>query len=304
MGDGIMALFGAPLAHEDHAVRACYAALRMQESVNRYADGVRRTEGVPIQIRVGLNSGEVVVGAIGNDLKMDYTAIGQTVHLASRMEQMATPGSIMMTRRCSSIGRRLRAGEVARSGQREGMNEPVEVYEVTGAGAARSRLQAAAARGLTRFVGRDAETRATSRRHWNKREPGTVRWSPSSESLASASRGCSTSSRIRIAPRAGLIVESGSVSYGKATALPAGHRPAQGIFQDQDRDNQREIREKVTGKLLTLDKSLEPALPALLSLLDVPVEDAAWQASIRPQRRQRTLDAVKRFFFARARCSR
>jgi class 3 adenylate cyclase len=97
MGDGIMALFGAPLSHEDHAVRACYAALRMQESVNRYADGVRRTEGVPIQIRVGLNSGEVVVGAIGNDLKMDYTAIGQTVHLAARMEQMATAGSILMT---------------------------------------------------------------------------------------------------------------------------------------------------------------------------------------------------------------
>ncbi len=97
MGDGIMALFGAPLSHEDHAVRACYAALRMQESVNRYADGVQRAEGVPIQIRVGLNSGEVVVGAIGNDLKMDYTAVGQTVHLASRMEQMAKPGSIMMT---------------------------------------------------------------------------------------------------------------------------------------------------------------------------------------------------------------
>src|SRR5690349_10572980 len=96
MGDGIMALFGAPLAHEDHAVRACYAALRMQESVNRYADGVRRTEGVPIQIRVGLNSGDVVVGSIGNDLKMDYTAVGQTVHLASRMEQMATPGSIVI----------------------------------------------------------------------------------------------------------------------------------------------------------------------------------------------------------------
>ena len=96
MGDGIMALFGAPLAHEDHALRACYAALRMQESVNRYADGVRRTEGVPIQIRVGLNSGEVVVGSIGNDLKMDYTAIGQTTHLAARMEQMAMPGSILI----------------------------------------------------------------------------------------------------------------------------------------------------------------------------------------------------------------
>ena len=90
MGDGIMALFGAPLAHEDHAVRACYAALRMQESVKRYAEGVRRTEGIPIQIRVGLNSGEVVVRSIGSDLKMDYTAVGQTTHLGARMEQMAT----------------------------------------------------------------------------------------------------------------------------------------------------------------------------------------------------------------------
>ena len=96
MGDGIMALFGAPLAHEDHAVRACYAALRMQESVRQYADGVRRDEGVSIQIRVGVNSGEVVVRSIGSDLRMDYTAVGQTTHLAARMEQLAAPGSIAM----------------------------------------------------------------------------------------------------------------------------------------------------------------------------------------------------------------
>src|SRR5260370_13639771 len=96
MGDGIMALFGAPLAHEDHAVRACYAALRMLESVKRYADGIRRTEGIPIQIRVRLNSGDVVVPSIGSDLHMDYTAVGQTTHLAARMEQMATPGAILI----------------------------------------------------------------------------------------------------------------------------------------------------------------------------------------------------------------
>ena len=96
MGDGIMALFGAPLAHEDHAVRACYAALAMQESVQQYAAEVQRTQGVPIQIRVGLNSGEVVVRAIGSDLHMDYTAVGQTTHLAARMEQMAMPGSILL----------------------------------------------------------------------------------------------------------------------------------------------------------------------------------------------------------------
>jgi class 3 adenylate cyclase len=97
MGDGIMALFGAPLAHEDHAVRACYAALGMQAAVHQYATEVQRTHGVPLQMRVGLHAGEVVVRAIGNDLHMDYSAIGQTTHLAARMEQMAMPGTILLT---------------------------------------------------------------------------------------------------------------------------------------------------------------------------------------------------------------
>src|SRR5215470_10082347 len=97
MGDGIMALFGAPIAHEDHAARACYAALRMQESVKRYAEEARHSHGVNIQIRVGLNSGEVVVRAIGSDLRMDYTAVGQSTHLAARMEQLAAPGTIVVT---------------------------------------------------------------------------------------------------------------------------------------------------------------------------------------------------------------
>src|SRR3970040_1596430 len=97
MGDGIMALFGAPLAHEDHAVRACYAALRMQERVSRYGAELQRSHGAPIQIRIGINSGEVVVRSIGSDLRMDYTALGQTTHLAARMEQMAKPGSALLT---------------------------------------------------------------------------------------------------------------------------------------------------------------------------------------------------------------
>ena len=97
LGDGIMALFGAPVAHEDHAVRACYAGLAMQAALRRYAEEVRRSHGLEVQMRVGLNSGEVVVRAIGNDLHMDYSAVGQTTHLAARMEQLATPGSIRLT---------------------------------------------------------------------------------------------------------------------------------------------------------------------------------------------------------------
>jgi class 3 adenylate cyclase len=104
MGDGIMALFGAPVSHEDHAVRGCYAALRMQESVGEYAQRVLRSDGIPIQIRIGLNSGEVVVRSIGSDLRMDYTAIGQTPHLAARAEQLAVPGTITRSNKCTPIG--------------------------------------------------------------------------------------------------------------------------------------------------------------------------------------------------------
>src|SRR5262247_3226820 len=157
MGDGIMALFGAPLAREDHAVRACYAALRMQESVRRYAEEVRRTAGIPPAIRVGLNSGEVVARSVGSDLRMDYTAVGQTTHLAARMEQAALPGTIVI----AADTLRLAEGyiHVTPLGPMsvKGLAAPVDVYEVTGAGPVRTRLQAAAQRGLTRFVGRDAE---------------------------------------------------------------------------------------------------------------------------------------------------
>src|SRR5262249_42158814 len=138
-------------------VRACYAALEMQAAIRRYAEDVRRTEGIPIQIRVGLNSGEVVVRAIGSDLHMDYTAVGQTTHLAARMEQMALPGSILMTARTFSLAEGFI--EIVSLGPMavRGLAVPIEVYELTGISAIRSRLQLTAIRGLTRFVGRDAE---------------------------------------------------------------------------------------------------------------------------------------------------
>jgi class 3 adenylate cyclase len=160
LGDGIMALFGAPIAHEDHAARACYAALAMQEALRRYADEVRRTHGLPVQMRVGLNAGEVVVRTIGNDLHMDYSAVGLTTVLAARMEQLATPGSILLT----AATLRLVEGmiQVTPLGPVpvKGVDEPVEVFELVGASAIRRRLQAAVARGLLRFVGRQTELAA------------------------------------------------------------------------------------------------------------------------------------------------
>jgi class 3 adenylate cyclase len=163
MGDGIMALFGAPIAHEDHAVRACYAALRMQESVNRYAEEARRVHGVTVQIRVGLNSGEVVVRAIGNDLHMDYTAVGETTHLAARMEQAARPGTVLIAPATLHLVEGFVAVKSLGPVPVKGRSEPLDVYELSGLGPARTRLQAAARRGFTRFVGRDAEIDVLSR---------------------------------------------------------------------------------------------------------------------------------------------
>jgi class 3 adenylate cyclase len=157
MGDGIMALFGAPIAHEDHAVRACYAALAMQEAIRRYSDEVRRGHGLEVQIRVGLNSGEVVVRAIGNDLHMDYSAIGQTTHLAARMEQLAPPGTIRLTAETLRLAEGLIQVSPLGPVPVKGLPDPVEVCELMGAGPARTRLQAFASRGLTPFVGRQAE---------------------------------------------------------------------------------------------------------------------------------------------------
>src|SRR5213594_3173161 len=157
MGDGIMALFGAPLAHEDHAVRACYAALAMQESMQRYSEAVRRTHGLTMQIRVGLDSGEVVVRSIHNDLHMDYSAVGQTTHLAARMEQLAAPGSVLLTAATLRLVEGLVRVQALGPVPVKGLAEPVEVFELVGASGVGRRLQAAVARGLTRFVGREPE---------------------------------------------------------------------------------------------------------------------------------------------------
>ena len=291
-GDGIMALFGAPLAHEDHAVRACYAALAMQETIQRNAGEMRRRYGVELQIRVGLNSGEVVVRAIGNDLTMDYDAIGQTAHLAGRMEQLAIPGTV----RLMSDTLRLVEGfvEVRSLGPVpvKGLKSPVEVFELTGATSTRTRFQAAVARGLTRFVGRDTELEALNRARSRADEgqgqivvvvgePGVGKSRLFYEFINSHRT------------EGWLTLESGSVSYGKATAYLPVIDLFKFYFGIETHDDVRRIREKVTGKLLTLDESLKPTLVPLLALLDVPVEDVTWGALDPPQRRRRTLEATR-----------
>ncbi|MGH8056622.1 MAG: adenylate/guanylate cyclase domain-containing protein, partial [Candidatus Entotheonellia bacterium] len=293
MGDGIMAIFGAPLAHEDHAVRACYAALAMQSAIRRHGDDVRRSHGVTVQIRIGLNSGDVLVGTIGTDLRMDYAAVGQTTHLAARMEQLAAPGSVLLT----ADTLRLAEGfvQVTPLGPVpvKGMPEPIEAFELLGAVPVRTRLQAVAARGLTRFIGRQAELQVLGQ---------ALKRAAAGHGQLVALVGEPGVGKSRLfwefthshRTRGWLILQSGSVSYGKATTYLPIIDLLKMYFQIEQHDDGRRIREKVTGKLLTLDKALEPILPALFALLDASAEDPKWQALDSLQRRQRTLDAVKR----------
>jgi class 3 adenylate cyclase/tetratricopeptide (TPR) repeat protein len=299
MGDGIMALFGAPLAHEDHAVRACYAALRMQESVKRYATEVRRSHAAVIKIRVGLNSGEVVVRAIGSDLHMDYTAVGQTTHLGARMEQIADPGAIVITPATLALAEGFVEVKSLGPVPVKGLADAVEVYEVTEAGPARTRLQAVARRGLTQFVGRDAELEQLRRAQQLAEDGHGQVVAVVGEAGVGKSRLLYEFAHSHRLQR-WLALESASVSHGKATSFLPVIDLLKGYFKIQHRDSAREIREKVTGKLAILGEALKPTLPALLALLDLPVDDPAGQSLEPADRRQRTFDAVKRLLLREA----
>jgi predicted ATPase/class 3 adenylate cyclase len=293
LGDGIMALFGAPIAHEDHALRACYAALAMQEAIQRYSAQVRRAHGIEVQIRVGLNAGEVVVRAIGNDLHMDYSAIGQTTHLAARMEQLATPGSIRLTAATLRLVEGLVQVTALGPIPVRGLAEPVEMFELVGASSIRRRLQAAVARGLTRFVGRETEIE-TLRRTLERADAGH------GQVVAVVGEAGVGKSRLAYEfvhshhTQGWLVLESASVSYGKATPYFPVIDLLKRYAHVENEDEPRAIRAKVTGQVLTLDETLQETLPALLALLDVLPEDSPFQQLEPPQRRQRMLEALKR----------
>ena len=293
MGDGIMALFGAPLAHEDHAARACYAALAMQAAIRHYSAEVRRSHGIAVQIRIGLHSGEVVVRAIGNDLHMDYSAIGQTTHLAARMEQLASPGSTLLTAETLRLVEGLVQVTPLGPVPVKGLDTPVEVFELTGASALRGRFQARVAGGLTRFVGRDPELAALRQ---------TLDRAGAGQGQVVALIGEAGVGKSRLVyefvhshhTQGWRVLESVSVSYGKATPYFPVIDLLRRYCHVADGDEARTVRAKVTGQVLTLDETLQEAIPALLALLDALPEDSPFLTLDPPQRRQRTLEALKR----------
>ncbi|MGE0823220.1 MAG: adenylate/guanylate cyclase domain-containing protein [Candidatus Binatia bacterium] len=295
LGDGIFALFGAPIAHEDHPQRALYAALLMQEESRKRAEQLRREKGVNLQIRVGINTGEVVLRSIRkDDLQTDYVPVGQSTNLASRMESLATPGTILVSEQTYRLTEGYFEFKPLGKAQVKGFAEPLNIYEVVGVGPLRTKLQLSVRRGLARFVGRQHEM-ALLQQAWESAktghgqiaavmgEPGVGKSRLFYEFKLLSQRGC-------------LVLETFSVSHGKAYPYLPLIDLLKNYFQLTNQDNERRRREKITGKVLTLDRSLEDTLPYLFFLLGIAKPTSPLQQMDGQIRRKRILEAIKRLF--------
>jgi len=292
-GDGIFALFGAPVAHEDHPQRALYAALRMQAEMGHYASRLRQAGKLPIEARVGLNTGEVVVRSIATgDSHAEYTPIGHSASLAARMQALAPTGSIVVTDTTRKLGEGYFTFKSLGPMVVKGVSEPVEVFEVTGLGLLRTRFQRAAVRGLTKFVGRHREMDALKHAAEQAQaghgqivaimaDPGTGKSRLFHEFKATAQSGW-------------MILEAYSVSHGKASAYLPVLELLSAYFKISRDDDDRKRRERILGKVLGLDRNLEDALPYLYLLHGI-ADSGDSLAQMDPHiKRRRILEAIKR----------
>lgn len=292
-GDGIFALFGAPIAHEDHPQRALYAALRMQEEMKRYAERVRAEKGLGLLARVGVNTGEVVVRTLQTDAThTEYTPIGHATSLAARLQTLAAPGSIAISEAVRKFVEGYFTLKSLGPARVKGVSEPVNIYEVTGLGPLRTRLQRACGRGLTKFIGRQRELEGLQQAAEQAKagqgqlaavvgEAGVGKSRLFYEFKAIAQAGC-------------LVLETFSVSHGKASAYLPVIELLHGYFDIHPEDDARKRREKVGGKVLMLDRSLEDTLPYLFALLGLVEGDDPLAQLEAPLQRRRTLEAIKR----------
>jgi len=297
LGDGLMALFGAPVALEDHAVRAVQAALAIQETINGYSEQLKRERGLEVRLRQGLHTGLVVVGRIGDDLRMDYTAVGDTTNLAARMQSSAEPGTILITEATHRLAEGYIRSEAMGPVQVKGRSEPVPVYRVTGRRRGRTRLEVSAERGLTSLVGRQREldllqSRIERARAGRGQVVGIV-----GEPGVGKSR-LVYEFRKSLAGEPLTWLEGHCVAYGQATPYLPIVDLLRANFQIEEEDNPLQIREKLRESLRRLDPALEGILPFLGELLDLPGEDDALKRLDPKDKRQRTFEAIRALMVA------
>jgi transcriptional regulator with AAA-type ATPase domain/class 3 adenylate cyclase/tetratricopeptide (TPR) repeat protein len=291
-GDGLMALFGAPIAMEDHALRAVRAALSIQDTASGYAEQIGRQHAVEVRLHAGLNSGPVIVGKIGDDLRMDYTAVGDTTLLATRMEQLAGPGVILVAEATQRLIEGYVRSESMGTISVEGRPEPVSVFRVTGSLRRRSRLEVGAAIGLTEYVGRDRERailegRLASAMEGRGQVVGIV-----GEAGIGKSR-LVYEFRKSIGPRRVTWLEGHCTPDGQTTPYAPILQILNANFEIEDGDNPAQIDEKLRRGLRQIDSALERLLPSLREPYGLPGEDDALKHLTAKDRRQKTFDAIQ-----------
>jgi class 3 adenylate cyclase/tetratricopeptide (TPR) repeat protein len=294
-GDGVMALFGAPLAHEDHAQRACYAALAIQKDLAEYSEKIQKDYGREFQMRIGLNSGPVVVGSIGDDLHMDYTAIGDTINLASRMEGLAQPGTVLLSRNTRRLVKDYFDLNPMGPLEVKGKEEPQEAYELVKAGGAATRLEASMARGLTRFVGRE-NSMALLMEAYEKVKTG------SGQVVGVVGEAGVGKSRLLFEFRNRLsqdefgYLEGRCIHFGGAMPYLPILDLLRSYFEIREGEREMVLRKRVKERILDLDQNLHRIISPIQDLLSLKVEDEAYLKLEPKQRREKVFEALRDLF--------
>jgi class 3 adenylate cyclase/tetratricopeptide (TPR) repeat protein/energy-coupling factor transporter ATP-binding protein EcfA2 len=291
-GDGVMALFGAPVAHEDHARRACYGALAIQKAIGEYGDKLEKECGVEFKMRLGLNSGPVIVGSVGNDLRMDYTAIGDTTNLASRMETIAKPGSVLVSEDTYKLAKDFFRFEPVGKVEVKGKEEPVEAYQLMEAGEVETRIGASVARGLTKFVGRQREI-AALKDAFEKAQSGY------GQVIGIVGEAGVGKSRLLLELRAVLPEESYTylegqcLHYGGSMAYLPILDILRAYFEVEEGDREFVIKKKIEGMLVRLDGKFKEIIPPIHEILSLTVEDEGYINLDLQKKRERTFEAIR-----------
>jgi class 3 adenylate cyclase len=291
-GDGVMALFGAPVAHEDHAQRACYAALSIQKALGNFEEKIKKDFGVEFKMRIGLNSGPVVVGAIGDDLRMDYTAVGDTTNLASRVEGMALPGRVLVSENAYNFVRDYFVFNSPQQIKLKGKEKPQRIYQLIKPGEVSTRIKASAAKGLTKFVGRK-NSMTILKESFDKVATG------SGQTVGIVGEPGVGKSRLIVELKQSLsnheftFLEGNCLHYGSSMAYLPVLDILRSYFNIREGDNETLIRQKMKNKILQLDEKLKDDLPPLQELLSLRVEDETFIYLEPQQKRDRIFNAVR-----------
>ena len=294
-GDGVMALFGAPVAHEEHAQRACHAALAIREVMEPYGEKIKQDCGVEFKMRIGLNSGHVIVGSIGDDLRMDYTAVGDTTNLAARMESAAEPGSILVSKNTQRIARHYFEFETSDKLEVKGKVEPLEVFELIEPSEVETRFEASVAKGLTRFVGRK-DSMAAIMEPFERIQAGSGQLVGVVGEAGVGKTRLMLEFKNRLTPGSYTYLQGQCLHYGDSIIYLPILDIIKSYFEIEEGDREFIIRKKIKENVLALDEKLEHTIPSFKELLSLKADDAEYLKLEPKVKRERTFESIRDLF--------